>query len=157
MQNKKEKKHKKQSIEIYRSSPVIFVTSWVPDLGLHPSYTNVLCIYIYIYKWVWIPHNQLVPSPSEIVQWPSPPQDDPDDPDDPMISSMDRALKIVAQYLAFWKISNVQLLVEKTPESVWGKKNSSTQLVKTWKKTPISSKLHDLTNWRDWQVEPNNQ
>lgn len=48
MQNKKEKKHKKQSIEIYRSSPVIFVTSWVPDLGLHPSYTNVLCIYIYI-------------------------------------------------------------------------------------------------------------
>ena len=102
MQSKKEKKTKHQSIEIYRSSPVIFVTSWVPDLGLHPSYTNVLCIciYIYTYKWVWTPHNQLVPSSSEIVRWPSPPQDD---PDDPMISSMDRALKIVAQYLAFWK------------------------------------------------------
>lgn len=146
MQNKKEKKTKHQSIEIYRSSPVIFVTSWVPDLGLHPSYTNVLYVYIYISEFE-SPHNQLVPSSSEIVQWPSPPQDD---PDDPMISSMDRALKIVAQYLAFWKIFNVQLLVEKTSESVVGKKKLFHSTGQNLKKSPISSKLHDLTN--DWRL-----
>lgn len=80
MQNKKEKKTKHQSIEIYRSSPVIFVTSWVPDLGLHPSYTNVL--YVYIYKWVWIPpqptRSKLIrncPMTKPTPRWPGWPHD----------------------------------------------------------------------------------